>query len=66
MANEKTNETENRELSAEELASVSAGADRISHLTAVSTAKADDANKDAMAGALAGALGGVKGPHRIG
>jgi hypothetical protein len=59
MANEKANENENRELTAEELESVSAG-DGISRLVAVSTLKADEANKDAMAGATT-----KDGPHKI-
>jgi hypothetical protein len=62
------NENENRELTAEELESVSAGTNGITRLVAVSTLKANNANDDAMAGALAGALAGVltKGPHKIG
>ena len=69
MANKKANETENRELTPEELASVSGGATNgISRLISVSTLKADNANQDAMAGAMAGALAGVstKGPKKIG
>jgi hypothetical protein len=64
MANEK----ENRELTPEELESVSAGTDGISRLVNVSQLKADNANQDAMAGALAGALAGAatKGPKKIG
>lgn len=57
-------ETKNRELTPEELESVSAGKNGITHLANVSQAKTDDANSDAMAGALAGALVGAatKGP----
>jgi bacteriocin-like protein len=58
-----------RELSTDQLASVSGGATGgISQLIAVTMAKADNANQEAMAGALAGALGGAatKRPHKIG
>jgi len=63
---------ENRQLSIDELASVSGGAglDGIHYLISVTQMKADNANQDAMAGALAGVLasasGGAKGGRKIG
>lgn len=51
---------DNRELTMDELASVSAAAmDGIHYLISVSQMKANNANDDALAGALAGALGGA-------
>ena len=52
--------SEIRELSLNELASVSGGTDSLHLLATVSHAQADNAS-DAMFGALAGALGGTGG-----
>lgn len=51
---------DNRELTIDELATVSAaaGIDGIHYLVSVTQLKASTANDDALAGALAGALGG--------